>query len=142
MDIDGLKSVNDRFGHAMGDVVIKRASAALINRLRKGDHAARLGGDEFAVVLHGIDTIDVAEVVGDKLVEDLTGDIVSGGKSIQVSASVGIVLTTGIDDAGEIIKLADAAMYQAKSAGGRRTVIIERGGEHPGARDLVEEGRR
>ena len=112
MDIDGLKRINDTFGHAEGDRLIQRAAAAWRLALRDVGFIARLGGDEFFVLLpdcRGHEVEDVAR----RLVGTVDG---------YPSVSIGIAAWEG--EAGDVlIARADRAMYEAKAAGGARIVV-------------------
>lgn len=120
IDLDDFKSVNDRFGHAAGDRVLQIVSQRIRSVVRDIDTAGRLGGDEFAVVLEGLDRRagqDTAQVVVDRLREELGDPVPVGNTMITIGASIGIaVAVTGISVA-ELVRQADTAMYAAKDAG-------------------------
>ena len=119
IDFDGFKRVNDRFGHLRGDHVLHRVVQAIAGRLRAGDTIARLGGDECAVILPYA-TVASAEAIGRELLavaRDAARAATSG--AIDVSASIGVVgLGHPRQDATAAVAAADAAMYEAKRAGG------------------------
>jgi diguanylate cyclase (GGDEF)-like protein/PAS domain S-box-containing protein len=111
-DVDGFKGVNDRFGHHIGDAVLRALANRLHGIVRAGDTAARLGGDEFAVILeHVIDPDDVS-IVAQRLHETLAAPLEIDGKQLAVGTSIGISVG---DDPAELLKEADAAMYRAKA---------------------------
>ena len=114
VDFDDLKSVNDRFGHPVGDLVLGQVAS----RLRQGGESFRLGGDEFAVLLPGHDERQ-ASAVARSIVERVAGLHVEGVGSVSVSAGVATYPThgTGRD---ELIRLADSALYWAKKDGKNR----------------------
>ena len=119
LDLDEFKQVNDTLGHACGDMVLSRVGAVLVERLRGSDHVARLGGDEFAAVLPRVDGAGAraaADGILDAIREDLELQRLFGGR---ITASVGIALMTGSADldAGELMLIADRALYAAKAAG-------------------------
>jgi diguanylate cyclase (GGDEF)-like protein/PAS domain S-box-containing protein len=124
IDLDGFKAVNDRFGHGVGDELLRAISASLRQRSRETDVLARLGGDEFAILLPAADrkTVDVvaAEVVG--LVNRHVS--VLADERARVTASVGVALFDNLSE-GEMLALADAAMYAAKDSGGDRFVVFD-----------------
>lgn len=117
-DLDYFKSVNDEYGHAAGDEVLRMAAHRIASTLRLSDVAARLGGDEFVVVLDAIPAQAAAESVADKIRRAIAEPIPIGeGRSIHITASVGVVLATPDADAHRLLRNADAALYEAKDAG-------------------------
>jgi diguanylate cyclase len=114
VDLDGFKEVNDSFGHAAGDHVLRQIGPRLASSLRRTDVLVRLGGDEFAVLLPGADSshaIVVAQRLGGSLEEPFTLDQLP----VTISASIGIsVAPTDAGDLAELLRCADAAMYRAK----------------------------
>ncbi|MDY6814021.1 MAG: GGDEF domain-containing protein [Pseudomonadota bacterium] len=118
IDLDRFKSVNDSFGHDVGDRYLKAVAGRLRGALRASDHLARWGGDEFAVLLPEADHAQALQV-GDKLLQALTGAPVAvAERSIPVSASIGVATApTHTDNVEELVGLADQAMYRAKRAG-------------------------
>ncbi|HWT30169.1 MAG TPA: EAL domain-containing protein [Propylenella sp.] len=125
MDLDGFKGVNDQYGHAVGDELLRGLAATLRQRTRETDVLARLGGDEFVLLLPGADRAS-AEVVAAELVT-LVREHVSalGSDRARVTASVGVVTLFDTPVDGGIVALADAAMYAAKEAGGDRYVVLD-----------------
>jgi diguanylate cyclase (GGDEF)-like protein len=127
IDIDGFKHVNDTFGHAAGDELLRIVAQRLRSVVREGDTAARLGGDEFVVLLEGA-TLDAgAEMVAERMLEVLAqpydlSDM--GGRELSLSASIGIA-NGSRDSAEELLAEADVAMYEAKTTGKSRWVKFE-----------------
>jgi diguanylate cyclase (GGDEF)-like protein/PAS domain S-box-containing protein len=127
IDVDGFKNVNDRFGHAAGDELLRLVAARLASIVREGDTAARLGGDEFVVLLEGSELDAGPELVAERLLEmlrppyDMTAEI---GRELSVTASIGIALGRG-GTADELLRDADVALYRAKDAGRNRYVVFE-----------------
>jgi diguanylate cyclase (GGDEF)-like protein len=119
LDLDRFKEVNDRFGHAVGDRLLRRTASTLRSALPHGAALARLGGDEFALLLPRVDP-DEAVRWGHSLAAVVHGVVVLDGGG-HVTASVGICLPSVTDvtdvSGGELLRRADAAMYQAKSTG-------------------------
>lgn len=116
LDVDGMKRVNDEFGHAAGDAVLKHVADVLLSNTRKSDVVGRLGGDEFAVLLQQAD-----EARGRSKGEELAAKIAAqpvrcNGHEICVSVSCGIYSTTGNEQPGDVIDAADRAMYARKRA--------------------------
>ena len=122
VDIDRFKTVNDSLGHAAGDVLLKEIAQRLVNQLRVGDTVCRIGGDEFVVVLPEVKrSSDVAQVA-QKVIEQLSQPVVIERRELVVTASIGIsVFPEDGDDAGTLIRNADAAMYAAKELGRANT---------------------
>jgi two-component system cell cycle response regulator len=116
-DVDGLKQLNDRYGHAIGDEVLKRAGAALRNSLRATDIAARIGGDEFLAVLPDCDPESLRSVLAriQQSMEPLGVPEIPGPVPLTMSAGAA-VLATG-DDPTTLMQRADLALYEAKRAG-------------------------
>jgi diguanylate cyclase (GGDEF)-like protein len=127
VDIDGFKDVNDSFGHAAGDELLRIVAGRLESIVREGDTAARFGGDEFVVLMEG-STLDAGpELVAERLIDvlrqpyDMTGEI---GRALSLTASVGIA--SGLrGTAEELLRDADTALYQAKAAGKNRYVLFQ-----------------
>ena len=143
-DLDNFKPVNDELGHAAGDLLLKLVADRLLDCVRAGDTVARLGGDEFGILL--VDCPDTREVA-DRVVASMSSETLILGQPVRTSISVGVAhhdLTVrrtsatpasvgegvGADTSGRqatadlLIRLADTAMYAAKSAGkGRATVL-------------------
>lgn len=119
VDLDDFKSVNDGYGHASGDDLLKETARRLKEGLRSGDLLARLGGDEFAVLLRDLKTPDDAINVARKIVEQLQQPItIAAGSVVYPGASVGVAY--GPDDAQDaqtLMRYVDMALYRAKEAG-------------------------
>lgn len=125
-DLDHFKRINDTYGHAAGDLVLRRVATVCRETLRSGDLVARLGGEEFAVLLAEADVIE-AEAVAERLRAAIANlDIHYRGRRIPVSASIGIALPEpGREDLEACLAAADRALYRAKH-GGRDRVCIAR----------------
>lgn len=123
IDLDHFKTINDSLGHATGDWLLKEVASRLKRLVRQGDCLARLGGDEFVLLLPALSiSPPQAEMQADLIAERLIGEIAApysyGGQVLHIGASVGITLFPGREqEAGDLLKQADTAMYQAKSAG-------------------------
>jgi len=118
VDLDGFKSINDTFGHATGDMLLKAAAARLHQNLRNADLFGRFNGDEFVVVLrHLADPADAGHVAR-KLIASLASPLHRGDTTLKVGASVGIALADDSHrDFDTLLRAADAAMHAAKEAG-------------------------
>jgi len=114
LDLDRFKEINDMLGHMAGDVVLKQVAARLQAVLRDSDTVARLGGDEFALVLPMADT-DLVRVVARRIALALRTPVEFEGQPLDVAASIGsAIFPQHGEDAGTLIRHADAAMYVAK----------------------------
>lgn len=119
IDLDRFKSVNDGFGHAIGDAVLRTAALRISEAVREDDMVARLGGDEFAIVAEGISSRTAASSLAERLVEVLTEPChIDLQQKIAIGACVGVALASESRVDGELLlKQADLAMYAAKNAG-------------------------
>ncbi|HET9161548.1 MAG TPA: GGDEF domain-containing protein [Caulobacteraceae bacterium] len=113
-DLDGFKAVNDRFGHAAGDAVLRAAAERLAGQVRESDVVGRLGGDEFGVILAQAD-LSAATTKAETLKEALEADPVACGDWMApVKASFGVAEIAAGAGPEDILAAADQAMYQAK----------------------------
>lgn len=120
IDLDGFKDVNDTQGHAAGDELLKAVAERARECVRTSDTIGRLGGDEFLAILPETD-VHGAELVGKKLVEAMARPHRIDGRDVRVSVSVGASLLPDHGrDAQSLQRAADAALYEAKSAGKNR----------------------
>ena len=118
IDLDHFKEVNDTLGHAVGDEVIKQASARLWGTTRETDVLARLGGDEFALLMRPIDNGEAAAKVADRIIKAISAPMHIGGQQIEIGVSVGIAVGPGDGvKTDTLVKNADLALYKAKSEG-------------------------
>jgi diguanylate cyclase (GGDEF)-like protein len=118
VDLDGFKSVNDRFGHRTGDVVLTEAAQRIAAVIRPGDTIARLGGDEFAIVCGALASAAESIAIAERVLAALSGPIDVSDDRIEVGASIGIATALGHElRADELLEAADAALYEAKRAG-------------------------
>jgi diguanylate cyclase (GGDEF)-like protein len=126
VDVDGFKDVNDSYGHAAGDQLLRIVASRLRSVVREGDTAARLGGDEFVVLVEGASLDDGPELVAERLVEalrepyDMREEI---GRELSLSASVGVAFGLR-GSADELLRDADIALYAAKGSGRDRHVLF------------------
>jgi diguanylate cyclase (GGDEF)-like protein len=113
LDLNGFKAVNDRLGHDAGDEVLRVTARRLTEHVRGGDVVARLGGDEFVVIATCI-TPNGAGLLGRRLLRGLGMPITIDGEAVTVPASIGIAVSIGAEQPDDLLRAADAAMYQAK----------------------------
>ncbi len=127
IDLDNLKPINDRFGHAGGDAVLATVAERLRDAVHGDDLVARIGGDEFVVALTALRTAsDAAEVAA--TIHDLVALPVNvNGREVPVTVSIGVALAQPGDDPDSALQRADAALYQAKQQGRGGTVINDNG---------------
>lgn len=116
--VDGVKAVNERFGHAAGDAMLHRISARLRARVRSSDELARFSGDEFVVIAGSVSSIADAEMLGNELVAAFWEPFEVGADAIMLSAGVGIALyPEDAVNAEELLDRSDAAAHQARRVG-------------------------
>jgi diguanylate cyclase (GGDEF)-like protein/PAS domain S-box-containing protein len=118
IDLDDFKHVNDSLGHAAGDQLLVAAARRLQGCLRPTDVAARLGGDEFAVLLDRVTDAEAAATVAGRVLDTLHQPFGLNGRTIPIKASLGVATgRPGADEADELLRNADVAMYAAKAGG-------------------------
>ncbi|MCX7115230.1 MAG: EAL domain-containing protein [Gammaproteobacteria bacterium] len=118
LDLDDFKAVNDTFGHAVGDTLLKEVSTLLLRHVRHGDTVARLGGDEFVIILNTLRKPDYAAVVARAILERLGRVFLIHEKEVCINASIGIAVYPVCGaNVTELLKNADTAMYAAKGHG-------------------------
>ncbi|MEM9530845.1 MAG: EAL domain-containing protein [Pseudomonadota bacterium] len=117
IDLDKFKEINDTLGHSVGDQVLCEVASRLQHAVRADDMVARLGGDEFAVLLNEISAPMDAARVAHKVLETLRVPIRHEGHELHVSASVGIAVSHGDEEASQVFDAADMAMYESKRGG-------------------------
>lgn len=126
LDLDGFKAVNDTYGHAAGDTLLKQVSERLLALMPDGAVAARIGGDEFVLLIRQSPQTE-AQAIGDRIVQSVSQPYdVKEENPVLIGGSVGIALIPrhGADTAA-VLHAADQALYLAKSAGKRRTAMAE-----------------
>ena len=111
-DVDGLKNINDNFGHAEGDQIIKRAAMALKNSFRGEDVVARIGGDEFAVILQNADEASVKEAIKRVLAFQAESNREQPGHALSIS--LGSATAESSEQLHSALKQADSRMYYYK----------------------------
>ena len=118
LDIDHFKTINDTYGHACGDTILKEFGARLKTCIRQSDMAARLAGDEFVILLEGIDLPYGATAVATKVLDVMAQPFITDCGRVSVTTSIGVAISAEIGDtADSLLKAADTALYQAKNQG-------------------------
>ncbi|HEY3487964.1 MAG TPA: GGDEF domain-containing response regulator [Gammaproteobacteria bacterium] len=119
VDLDFFKVVNDTFGHAAGDMLLKQVAKRMHQCVRHDDTIARMGGDEFVVLLEGIREKEVATAIARKILQALSQVFMLNSNEIYITVSIGIYLHDEHEtmDLDKIIKYSDQAMYEVKTAG-------------------------
>lgn len=117
MDLDRFKQVNDTFGHAAGDTLLKEVSARLVSALRASDTACRVGGDEFIALLPLIKSTEDARQVVERIYAAAEQPVSISGREVPIRFSAGVaVYPDDAKDGGELIRKADTRMYLAKTS--------------------------
>ena len=116
VDVDGLKSLNDSFGHAAGDAALIYLANLMVGAVRQTDLVARLGGDEFAILLDHADESSAMEIA-DRLVNAAAdSDFIHHGQPLPLSVAIGITAIEQGDTAEAVLDRADQEMYRDKAA--------------------------
>jgi len=128
VDIDHFKSINDRYGHLVGDQVIHRVALTLRNAVTEGDLVCRYGGEEFCLLVAGVNARQASEFADHirNTMETGVGASVIPGETVRITASFGVAsLENGATTLAEMIKQADQALYLAKTTGRNRVARYE-----------------
>lgn len=126
LDLDRFKSINDLYGHKVGDELLIAVARRLSEHLRPGDTLARLSGDEFVILCEGLDGPGQAAAVADRLGAGFDEPFALSGHQVRVTASVGVAFADDHhSDPEQVLHCADTAMYQAKRQGGARSKLFD-----------------
>ena len=125
IDLDGFKPVNDSYGHAAGDQVLRQVSVRLSELIRDTDTVARIGGDEFLILLEDAEGAADAVTLADRILHSLSAPMQLMDREISLSCSIGIALFPDHAARDRLISSADAAMYVAKHNGGNTYTVYE-----------------
>jgi diguanylate cyclase (GGDEF)-like protein len=124
MDIDFFKSINDKYGHQAGDIVLQKMAQAVKSALRDSDIFGRIGGEEFAIVL--IEAEQKTALLTAERIRSLieTLDIKTEKETVQITVSIGLTFFKSGDDMSTLSKRSDEALYSAKRSGRNRVVSL------------------
>jgi diguanylate cyclase (GGDEF)-like protein/PAS domain S-box-containing protein len=125
IDLDGFKVINDTIGHYAGDATLMAVAERLTGMVRPGDTLARLGSDEFVMLCPGLDGVTGATIVARRILHALNQAFTIYGRTIDLSASIGITVSSGEDDPLRVVENADTAMYEAKKAGRNQFSVFD-----------------
>jgi diguanylate cyclase (GGDEF)-like protein/PAS domain S-box-containing protein len=118
LDLDRFKGINDSFGHAAGDRLLRACSGRLKACLRQTDTVARIGGDEFALIQAGVEAVDQAQALCRRLLSALVEPFDLDGHEVIITASIGVALApVDAEEPGRLLQHADVALYRAKDEG-------------------------
>ena len=123
-DLDGLKAVNDDFGHSAGDTLLRAVATRISDAVRSRDTVARVGGDEILIVLDGVHDIDEAAAIANKVRLAVKEAVAVDGGEIRPTLSIGVTVARPNEGVDAMITRADEAMYQAKRGGRDRVIQI------------------
>jgi diguanylate cyclase (GGDEF)-like protein len=118
-DVDGLKRINDSYGHAAGDACLRHIADLLVANVRGSDLVGRLGGDEIGVIMNRCDLPTAKDKAQSLVAQVGTNPLVWQGQAVPLSLSVGVCSFAGAEPASDMLAAADEAMYRAKKGSGR-----------------------
>lgn len=125
VDLDRFKVVNDSLGHQVGDELLMTVAKRLVHTVRPGDLVTRFGGDEFVILCEDVAGHDDVVALASRLRAAVGGVAELGDSQVHVSVSIGVVLSDGQNEPGDLLRDADAAMYAAKSRGRDRSEVFD-----------------
>ncbi|AGH42217.1 hypothetical protein C427_0107 [Paraglaciecola psychrophila 170] len=127
IDLDRFKQINDSLGHMAGDLFLKEVSVRISSCIRGHDLLARLGGDEFVVLFDNYESPNDVEEISARIISSIAKPFNIENKDMYSGASIGIAyIESGYQTADEVLRDADAAMYQAKSLGRGRYIVFDK----------------
>jgi diguanylate cyclase (GGDEF)-like protein len=132
VDLDGFKGVNDELGHDVGDELLRAVAQRFRGRIRHSDTLARIGGDEFIAIIDDCASDAAARAVANSLIASLSDKVIFEDRELSLSASIGIAMYPADgQNAAQLRRNADLAMYRAKSCGGGQACFLSRAPESP-----------
>jgi diguanylate cyclase (GGDEF)-like protein len=118
LDLDRFKDVNDNFGHAVGDTLLRTVAERLKRCVRRSDTVARIGGDEFVVLQTSKEPHMAAARLSERLIKEISAPYMIDGQNVTIGVSIGIAISPEDgSDPDKLLKSADLALYRSKSAG-------------------------
>jgi diguanylate cyclase (GGDEF)-like protein/PAS domain S-box-containing protein len=126
IDLDGFKSINDSYGHSIGDQFLRLISNQIKTSLREGDTLARIGGDEFVAVIDELNDNSDSHIILARMLESASKEVLVDGVLIKTSASIGVTFFPENNcDSDQLLRYADQAMYKAKQLGKNRWQVFD-----------------
>ena len=126
IDLDNFKTLNDTFGHAAGDGLLRQVASRLQSVMRRSDSISRMGGDEFAVILRQNMDDEALSQYGERIISVFELPYTEAGQQVNVTCSAGIAsFPDDAPDMDALVSNADTAMYRAKEAGRNRVMLAE-----------------
>ena len=116
VDVDGLKAINDSFGHRAGDEALIQVAGLLASGVRKSDVCARIGGDEFAILLENADEASAHETAARLIDQIACCELMHDGNELPLSVAIGVALIESSDTAERVMVRPDEEMYRRKAA--------------------------
>lgn len=126
LDLDYFKSVNDSFGHQVGDELLIEVARKICTNIRAIDTPARLGGDEFGIIIFNPKNLDELKVLAQRIIDQIAKPIILQGCTVEVGACIGAsLLPLHTAEKKELLKLSDDALYKAKEKGTNQFLVYE-----------------
>ncbi|WP_196139508.1 GGDEF domain-containing protein [Aliikangiella sp. G2MR2-5] len=126
IDFDNFKQINDSYGHAAGDLLLRETAQRMKKQLRTSDTLARIGGDEFAILLEDLDNTNFAITIAQRILTSMNETVTFGKQSIVASLSIGVAFNDeNCESPQQMMKNADHAMYHAKRSGKNKIEVYE-----------------
>ncbi len=126
-DVDGFKDINDLWGHAAGDEILRALTARLRGIVRSSDSVARIGGDEFLIILEGIHDVAEAASMAERMRIVASEPVSIPGGSARVTLSIGVTLVAPGETVDSVVDRSDTGMYAAKRGGRNQVVVMPSG---------------
>jgi diguanylate cyclase (GGDEF)-like protein len=125
IDVDHFKTVNDRFGHSVGDEVLAAVAGVLRGATREGDLLVRYGGEEFLLLFPGTDLATARDISDRMRLRMMDAPVVACEHSVEIRLSAGVAQCEKDEQAAELMRRADAALYRAKASGRNRVEVAD-----------------